>query len=342
MKAGGPRVALTNADTVDVARTAHVMQIPTRMDLRPPALCLLLLACPSIDEGDETPPPEVPAPVDDGYGHCPQETRVGGFAVQPATTYTTFVGAVADGVVPATILDALLTGGDCALLHPRTLFCDPGCDAGFVCDVGGECVPSPANVDIGAVAVEGLGGPVDVEAIPPTNIYNFTGDLPFPAYAPGDRVELYTGDDRLGPSMVAYGVDDLEVGVDTVPLDPDVDLALTWTPPATDLDARVHVEVNIANHGGVPAKIVCETADDGDLVVGADVVTGLLDVGWSGFPSVTLTRRSSDVADTDDGCFDFTVQSVVALPAEIPGLTSCSGPDDCPPDQDCLPDLTCG
>ncbi len=313
------------------------------MRLGPAPLCILLCACVPVEDGAEDPTPvDVAPPVDDGYGYCPQETRTGGFEVEPASSYTTVVGAVADGTAPATILDVAIDDGDCRLLHPRTLFCDPGCDPGWVCDVGGVCVEAPVNVDIGPVAIEGLGGPVDVEAIPPTNIYNFTGDLPFPAFAPGDRIELYTGNLRLGPSLVAYGIDDLDVDGDSVPLEADVDLALTWAPPSVDLDARVHVEVNIANHGGVPAKIVCETDDDGELTVAADVVTGLLDVGWSGFPSVTFTRRSADVAETDDGCFDFSVQSVVALPAEIPGLISCSGPDDCPPDQDCLPDLTCG
>ena len=57
---------------------------------------------------------------------------------------------------------------------------------------------------------------------------------------------------------------------------------------------------------------------------------------------MTLVRQSADEVDTEDGCFDFVLRSVVVLPAEIDGLTSCSGPEDCPPDQTCLPDLTCG
>ena len=310
------------------------------MQLRPQLLCLFLLACPPVDEGGE-PPPDVPAPVDDGYGYCPQETRTGGFEVQPASTYTTVVGGVANGTAPATIFDVMAEDGDCALLHPRTLFCDPGCDAGFLCDGDGSCVQAPSNQDLGAVGLDGLSAPVEMAAIPPVNIYSFNGDLPHPAFATGDPVELYTGEDRLGPSMVAYGVEDLIVGADSVPLDGEA-VPLTWDVPTSDVDARVHVEVNIANHGGVPAKIVCETADDGALDIGAELVTGLLEIGFSGFPSVTITRRSSDVAETDDGCFDFSIQSVVSLPAEIPGLTSCSNDDDCPDGQDCLPNLTCG
>jgi hypothetical protein len=305
-------------------------------------LCVILAAgCPTEEVGDPT-PVDVPAPVDDGYASCPQETRVGGFEIEPAETYTTVVGAVQDGVAPATIFEVAMSDGDCDLLHPRDLFCDPGCDPGFTCDVGNVCVDAPRNVDIGAVAVDGLSAPVEMDAIAPVDLYNFTGDLPHPAFAPGDRIELYTGEGRLGPSMVAYGVEDLEVAADSAALLEDTVTELRWTAPTADVDARVFVSVDIANHGGVPGKIVCETADDGSLDIGADLVNGLLDLGWSGFPTVALTRRSSDVAEADDGCFDFSVQSVVVLPADIDGLTSCSSPDDCPPDLTCLADLTCG
>ena len=306
---------------------------------------LWLLGCPSggIEDGTEDPTPSVVLPpVDDGYGSCPQDTDVGGFAVQPAETYTTILGAVADGTAPFAILDPVLSDGDCILLHPRDLFCDPGCDPGFTCDVDNVCVAAPVNLDVGPVSLDGLLGPVDMDAIRPVNIYSFNGDLPHPAFHPGDRVELYTGLDRGGPSLVAYGVEDLEVAAESVPLVDGLASELRWTPPTVDVDARVHVSVDIANHGGVPGKIVCETADDGALDIGAELVSGLLALGFSGFPSVTITRRSSDVAETGDGCFDFSIQSVVGLPADIPGLISCSGPDDCPPDQICLANLSCG
>jgi hypothetical protein len=300
---------------------------------------LLCVGCPSVDPVED---PAVEPAVNDGYASCPQETRVGGFAVEPGESWTTVVGSVTNGTAPSAVFETWAEAEDCTLLHPRTLFCDPGCDPGFVCDTGGECVEAPTAVDIGTVVIEGLAGPVSMDAIPPVHIYNWSGDLPFPAFAPDDRVDLYSGPNREGPKMVAFGVEDLLVDGDLVPLVRDTSTELRWTPTTTDSDVRVHVEVNIANHGGTPAKIVCETDDDGAVDLHADLVTGLLDVGYSGFPSVTVTRRSSDVASTEDGCIDFAVQSVVVLPADIPGLVSCSGPDDCPDDLDCLPDLTCG
>jgi len=281
-----------------------------------------------------------PAPVDDGYGYCPQETRVGGFVVEPGPEYTSVHGVVADAVTPASVMEVQQTAGDCTLLHPRTFFCDPSCAGGLTCDATGTCIDAPRNADVGTVEVVGLAAPVVMEAIAPILVYSFTGDLPHPAYKVSDTIALYVGDE--GPDLVAYGVEDLVVDGTSMPLDSGAASTLTWTPTTSDVDARVRVSVDIANHGGVPAKIVCETADDGALDIDAALVDGLLEVGWSGFPTVTLVRQSADVGDLEGLCFDFVVRSTVTLNVDIEGLQSCSDDDDCPEGETCLPDLTCG
>ncbi len=141
---------------------------------------------------------------------------------------------------------------------------------------------------------------------------------------------------------VAFGIEELEVLDTSMVLNTGQDASVTWTAPTATVDSRVRVTVDIANHGGTPAKIVCEAADDGELVVPTALVDELLSIGWSGFPSVTLVRQSADDADMDGGCMDFAVRSLVALPVEIDGLISCSDNDDCPSDLTCQQDLTCG
>lgn len=275
----------------------------------------------------------------DGYGYCPQETRVGGFFVQPEESWTTIQGTAADGVNDIDVFDVTATGGDCELWFPRSLFCDPGCGAGEVCSVDGTCAAAASNQDIGSVELLGLAGDVQMDAIQPVNVYSFSGDLPFPAFEAGDRVDLVVD----GASVaVAFGIEDLQVLDASMALESGEDARMTWTPPTVDVDSRVRVTVDIANHGGVPAKIVCEAADDGELVVPAVLVDELLSIGWSGFPSVTLVRQSADTADMNGGCMDFAVRSLVALPVEIDGLISCSDNDDCPDDLTCQQDLTCG
>ena len=275
----------------------------------------------------------------DGYGYCPQETRVGGFFVQPEDSWTTIQGTAADGVNDIDVFDVTATGGDCALWFPRSLFCDPGCGAGEVCGVDGTCAVAASNQDIGSVELLGLAGDVQMDAIQPVNVYSFSGDLPFPAFAAGDRVDLVVD----GASVaVAFGIEELVVLDTSMALDSGQDASVTWTAATEDVDSRVRVTVDIANHGGVPAKIVCETADDGEAVIPAALVDELLSIGWSGFPSVTLVRQSADTADMNGGCMDFAVRSLVALPVEIDGLISCSDNDDCPDDLTCQQDLTCG
>jgi hypothetical protein len=283
-------------------------------------------------------------PVDRGYSQCEADTHVGNVSVVLEEEYTAVSGTLTDGVVPYNVLEPLLTEDDCVFLYPKELFCDPACASGTTCDEDGDCVPYPRNTDAGTLTLEGLSGPVSMDAIAPSLVYYYAGDLPHPGFNAGDPVELYaSGAESYEPfSMLAFGVSALAVNQSEMPLTPDEPSTLTWTPSDSDVDRRVLVEVNIANHGGIPARIECSTLDEGSLAIPAALVNGLLNAGYSGFPSVTVTRQSADTTSTVDGCIDFTVLSSVTLSVAIPGLVSCSSDEDCPNGQTCLPDLTCG
>lgn len=299
-------------------------------------------AAPDATAPDAAPPDA--APPLDTYAACPEATRTGQFIVELRPAFTAVQGQVADAVTPATVPIEAATEGPCALLRPPTLFCDPPCGGAEVCGSEGECVPSPINVGVGTVTVEGLTGPVSMTAGPPVWFYTHRGDaLPHPAFAEGDAVTLRASGDATAAFVLrGRGVAPLEVGVDPVTVERGQPAAIRWAPPGAPGPQKVHLDLNIANHGGTPGRVVCTVDDTGAFDVPAALVDALLDQGFSGFPTVVLTRRSGEAVDTAVGCVELAVQSVGVLDVAIDGLTSCSDDMDCPDGQRCQVDLTCG
>lgn len=274
---------------------------------------------------------------------CGDDERVGGFDIALEDGFTAVQGQIFNGVVPLEVSVVDLAEGECALLRPPSLFCEPSCGVGETCGPDG-CVPQPEPVDLGPVTVDGLTAAVEMEARAPVFFYSFRGDLPHPGFAEGDPITLDgAGTDGIDPfSLRGQGVAPLVADQDTVALDPGMPAAFTWAAPAADGLGQMHIELNIANHGGTPARVVCTTADDGEFAIPAALVDRLLELGFSGFPSLALTRRTVDHVDLAPGCVELRVTSVTVLDVAIDGLISCSFDEDCPEDQMCRPDLTCG
>ena len=74
-------------------------------------------------------------------------------------------------------------------------------------------------------------------------------------------------------------------------------IALQWNAGPVHEGVRIHIELNINNHGSTGARIVCEVEDNGSANLPADLVSQLFAFGVSGFPSLVLTRQSADAAD---------------------------------------------
>lgn len=281
---------------------------------------------------------------------CDDSERVGRIEVEVGDG-PSVQGYVANGVVPLLVLDAVLEEEECRLLVPPSLFCEAPCASGFTCGGSGECVAYPANQDVGTLVVQGLTAAVRLNPIPPQKFYYFAGDLPAPGVAAGDSVAMTASDalDDSGDSLrlAARGVEPIVPRQTDVPLTAGSDALVTWEPAAPVDDAvRIFVEVNIANHGGTPARIECLTMDSGTLAIDSTLVEGLLALGYSGFPTVTLRRESRAAAaawvdGTELGCVEFLVSHHAVLPAAIDGLISCSSTLDCPQGQECQPDLVC-
>ncbi|MCA9560879.1 MAG: hypothetical protein KC583_20160, partial [Myxococcales bacterium] len=137
-------------------------------------------------------PPEAdmgPAPAWDS-NPCAYADHIGGFAIELRDGFTSVQGQVADGVIPREVPVVDAEDGECRLLRPPSLFCDPGCGVGETCGPDG-CIPQPGNIDVGPVRIEGLTAAVEMEARAPVYFYTFRGDLPHPGFAEGDAITLY-------------------------------------------------------------------------------------------------------------------------------------------------------
>jgi hypothetical protein len=185
--------------------------------------------------------------------------------------------------------------------------------------------------------------------LPPSNTYQplASAALSYPPFAAGDEVTLQTeGGDLEAFVIAATGIDELVLidPQDTVPLAPDTPAELSWEAAEAE-GSRIEVVIDISHHGGQKGEIVCEAADDGTLTIPADLVSGLIDLGFSGYPTVLISRIALGSANTSAGRVDLKLVNAIELPIEIPGLVSCEEAgttDGCPDGETCQNDLKCG
>lgn len=308
-------------------------------------LASLLAACPGGDDAPlDAPPGDPPGQPD---GPCAADVRIGGFEAALRDGFTSVQGTVADAVTPGFVPEEVASAGPCRLLRPPTLFCDPGCAPGTTCDASGMCIASPENISVGDIDVDGMTMPVSMSANPPVFFYTNLGPLDHPGFQEGVPLQLRAqGAEPIAAfSLDAVGVAPLSLADQSVLLDTDTPVVISWMPAASAEHIEIHIDLNIAQHGGTPGRIECEIAErdyGGQFELPVTLSNQLLAGGYSGFPSIVVTRRSADSVDTALGCVDWHVQSASALSVDIPGLISCSGDEDCPAGQTCQGDLTCG
>jgi hypothetical protein len=128
---------------------------------------------------------------------------------------------------------------------------------------------------------------------------------------------------------------------DTPKLDRGQPFTVTWAPPLDASRSVVQVLLNISHHGGTSGKIDCEVPDTGSLTIPAELISGLVDVGVSGWPTVKLTRHTSGTTQTEWGMVSLAVDSAYERPIEITGIESCNLPTECDSGV-CREDRTCG
>lgn len=299
-------------------------------------MLLLLLACPKAEDSAETGVDASDPATVALAGACALDLDFGGFAVIDEDTETTVDGAVADAVVPITILEEIGSDGDCRLMRRNNPHCEAACDPGQTCDWEGECVTYPAKQDLGTVTLEGLVQPVEMEPVFPGNTY-FNTSLPHPAMTPGELVTLRMPGGLYGPARL-YGVavDPLSGLAQEWVVEAGVDLTVSWdTPTASVVRSEIFISVNIDQHGASPGTLMCVFEDDGEGVVSGALLEELVSVGVTGFPSGLIERRTLDSAPAAQGCMDFKVGSKRIVSVDVLGFTPCTSDAECPDDLDC-------
>jgi hypothetical protein len=255
--------------------------------------------------------------------------------------YTGFLASFFDATPPPMMpLDARQTQGGCKLLVPLAASCAPACAVGSVCVGPNQCAPQPAPVGVGVLHVEGLGAtPLDLEPTSATVLsYQAVPTLPYPACAEGDDVTARATAFMLGAKCVS----DLAVtSAVPIPVVSGQAMHLAWTAPGRTGISRIQIELEISHHGGYKGQIDCDVPDTGSFDVPAPLVTGLVALGRSGYPTVKIARVSKNAAPTEPGVA-LAVSSRVELEVDT-GVISCGAPasPDCPAGKTCQVDFTC-
>jgi hypothetical protein len=291
-----------------------------------------------------------------GSGGAPSNSLYGTFTVkmqgppQSDPGMADVQGKISDGPTPLdTVWEQASKEGGCTLLTPRIPFCDPKCEVTVVCVQDGKCQAPPTALDLGAVTVSGL--KIDTGASEFTVIANKSQQyysanngtkVAFPPCEEGTDVSIQVAGGNAPFSTQTKCIAPLVQPSDTLTVDKNIPLALTWTPPGKAGVSRIQVMVDLSHHGGIKGKIECDVADTGSLTISAALMTQLINLGLAGFPEVSVTRSSIGSTAVGLGHVDVDVvaENGVRL-ITIPGLISCNDTTECPMGKICQSDLTC-
>ncbi len=280
------------------------------------------------------------------YTPCSAESEVGEFAIELSEEYTSVGGKVWDGVTPRLVPAELMAEGSCRLLSPPPERCTPACAAGEEeCSADAVCVPAPLARDVGVVTVAGLVAPVEMRPGDQTKNYTNPGvpALPHPGFTRGANLHLHAaGGDFEAFDLWGWGVTLLGVTTDPIEVRSGMPTLVEWQVPADVGPARVHASLDIDNHGSSGTWIECDVADAGSLSIPAALIDALFMRGRSGFPTLSLARRTATSVEITPGCVELLTQSQLDMDVQVEGITSCAGPAYCPLGQTCrFPERFC-
>lgn len=267
--------------------------------------------------------------------------------------FVSVLGRVYEHPVPSLVVweQSDETSG-CQLFVPRVPFCNPACASGEACVDDQICKAFPESYDLGAVTIEGIatetGATLSMDPLPPSNTYQplASAGIAYPPFGAGDPVSLRTEGGALDAfSIESTGIEELVLTepAGDLPFASGEPATLAWE-PSNNAQSRVEVIIDISHHGGQKGEIRCSVPDNGSLTIPEKLVTGLIDLGFSGFPSAQISRVAVGSTTTSAGNVELKVMHTVTRFIEIPGLVSCEetgSTEGCPDGETCQDDLKC-
>jgi len=276
-------------------------------------------------------------------GACDLDKRIGGFLIEVGlANYVD--GEVKNAVQPNTVLDEVQRDGACVLRKKTPPFCDPACDLTTqVCGLDETCQPAPRNQDVGRVTVAGLSHEVSLEA----DGQKRYSDTTFTAapFSPGAQIQLDAAGGDTVPAfrLRGIGLAPLALPVLEWVITPGQPLTVQWT-TVSGSEARVHLRLNVDQHGNTPIALECDAPDTGTFTIPASMVDALLAGGQSGVPNAKIDRRTVDSVTAGPGCVELEVRSRVGEPQlhlSVAGVHYCTPPQMCPEGETCNADFIC-
>lgn len=260
--------------------------------------------------------------------------------------YTSVFGKIYDKPVPQAIVWEVGTvSGDCTLYKPRVPYCEEPCGGSAVCVEDDVCQDYPASMSAGIVTVKGIetsDSKTEFAMKPISNNYQSADTHPYPAFDEGSTITFSAAGDTVRKfTLTSSGIAPLVILNESIPIEEGNAIILTWEAPSIKDITAIHVKMDISHHGGSKGKIECDTEDDGELELGADIVKELVNLGIAGFPTIITTRYAVGNYPSEFGIIALTVSSEVEKEVLIDGLVSCNEDEDCPDEQTCQDDLTC-
>jgi hypothetical protein len=255
-------------------------------------------------------------------------------------------GSVKDGpALDLVIWNQAGKDGACTLYKPTVPFCATPCGGDAACVADDTCKPYPTAKDVGTVTLAGVktaAAATSVELTNVNNAYQTATSLMYPPFDEGADVSIMAAGGPYGAFTIhAKAIAPLVLGPETLPVEAGKALALTWTAKGASADSTIHVKLDISHHGGTKGKIECDTADNGSLTIASSLMTQLVNLGVSGFPTVAVSRVARGAAQISLGRVELQLSHDVEHAVQVPGLVSCTADTDCPTGKTCQDDLSC-
>ena len=184
--------------------------------------------------------------------------------------------------------------GGCDLLEPSIPVCASSCVDGTICaGEPAECRSYPGVLSVGTVTVSSLStvaGPATVTLEPSFGTYQLAGvTLAYPPFVESTLVHLEaSGGDAAAFSLESPAIAPLELtGSSELPMESGKPVTLTWVAAGATSQSRIHVVVDISQHGGQTGEIDCDVPDTGSMEIPASLVTRLIALGYRRFSGPT-------------------------------------------------------